>query len=187
MGHAMATAGRGPRLLRRGGLLSVCRPVAPNWLLYCVAPQHSLSEALGDGDEAMSHQYILDKMSSVENTSLALAQMEEVSTFISLLPDPDRISDMCFPLKRRTVSILCLPQRRHTLVGVILRSLVRFRQARSFFFVLQGAMAATTARVTPKVARWPHATLAAGCRPTTTYFRSHRPVLSAAGAVRLHQ
>ena len=105
MGHAMATAGRGPRLLRRGGLLSVCRPVAPNWLLYCVAPQHSLSEALGDGDEAMSHQYILDKMSSVENTSLALAQMEEVSTFISLLPDPDRISDMCFPLKRRTVTL----------------------------------------------------------------------------------
>ena len=105
MGHAMATAGRGPRLLRRGGLLSVCRPVAPNWLLYCVAPQHSLSEALGDGDEAMSHQYILDKMSSVENTSLALAQMEEVSTFIPLLPDPDRISDMCFPLKRRTVTL----------------------------------------------------------------------------------
>ena len=42
MGHAMATAGRGPRLLRRGGLLSVCRPVAPNWLLCCVAPQHFL-------------------------------------------------------------------------------------------------------------------------------------------------
>ena len=36
MGHAMATAGRGPRLLRKGsllrrGLLSVCRPVAPSW------------------------------------------------------------------------------------------------------------------------------------------------------------
>ena len=47
MGHAMATAGRGPRLLRRGGLLSVCRPVAPSWpsrgVVLCGAT--TLSEA----------------------------------------------------------------------------------------------------------------------------------------------
>ena len=47
MGHAMATAGRGPRLLRRGGLLSVCRPVAPSWpsrgVVLCGAT--ALSEA----------------------------------------------------------------------------------------------------------------------------------------------
>ena len=86
MGHAMATAGRGPRLLRRGVCcLSVVlwRQAGPRGVLCCVAPQRFLRQ-LGDGDEAMSHEYILDKMSTVENVYkarwLLIAQMLVLSS-----------------------------------------------------------------------------------------------------------
>ena len=61
MGHAMATAGRGPRLLRKGSLLKVCLSSCGAKLVVVLCGATALSEVLGDGDEAMSHEYILDK------------------------------------------------------------------------------------------------------------------------------
>ena len=61
MGHAMATAGRGPRLLRKGSLLKVCLSSCGAKLVVVLCGATALSEVLGDGDEAMWHEYILDK------------------------------------------------------------------------------------------------------------------------------
>jgi len=61
MGHAMATAGRGPRLLRKGSLLKVCLSSCGAKLVVVLCGAIALSEVLGDGDEAMWHEYILDK------------------------------------------------------------------------------------------------------------------------------
>ena len=59
------------------------RQAGPRGVLCCVAPQRFLRQ-LGDGDEAMSHEYILDKMSTVENVYkarwLLIAQMLVLSS-----------------------------------------------------------------------------------------------------------
>ena len=58
MGHAMATAGRGPRLLRKGSLLrpgsllKVCLSSCGAKLVVMLCGATALSEALGDGDKA---------------------------------------------------------------------------------------------------------------------------------------